>query len=243
VKKILIILFLVFLWTIFVLNFSYSEENTCWYTGKIDTCLNSNDKRALAEGDDWFICLSLEKRELVAYQIVLDEKFNEIDKIIEDEYLATLEEDKDRFFWPNASENYINASDEIEEKFAKYSQTWYWKDYKEICWVGEWSIINDTLSCLTWDTGNENEATVWLIRDYFKESTCMELAEFKLYIYRQVAYDILLMNKLNVMEDSAKLHMQGQRDNFDDLTEAMNINEAYIDRVYKKTPSFTENVY
>lgn len=236
-KKILVILFLVCLWTIYVLNFSYWEETTCWYTEKIDACLNTTEKRALAEGDDWFVCIASENRERVVYQIVLDEKFKEIDKLIEDEYLTTLEEAKDRFFWPDASENYINASDEIEAKFAKYSQTWYWKDYQEICWAWDWSIIIESMSCLGWESNTQ------VIYDYFKASTCMELAEFKLYIYKQVAYDILLVNKLNVMQDSAKLHLQGERGNYDELLDAMNINEAYIDRISKKTPSFTENVY
>jgi len=52
----------------------------------------------------------------------------------------------------------------------------------------------------------------------------MQMANLKLYIYRQVAYDILMLNKLSVREDSAKEHMQLERAAYDTLLNDMMIN-------------------
>jgi hypothetical protein len=43
------------------------------------------------------VCIS-GSEEKIAYQIILDEKFQEIDKIIEDEYIKKLEENKSFYF-------------------------------------------------------------------------------------------------------------------------------------------------
>lgn len=215
-----------------LLNVSYwGEKNTCKYEEKIQKCLEANKKwntRWITESEG-FICIEW-SREEISLQIALDEKFNEIDASI-DEYLSKLEEDKDRFFWPNADSNYIDASNEVE----KILNFWeYWMQYNDFCWV---ELIWEIQSCQDDKTSNINSSK------YFKKSTCMNLAVTKLSIYRQVAYDILYKNKESVREDSSKEHMQLQRAKYNELMQLISTNVWYLDRISKKWPSKLRNTY
>lgn len=224
-KKILLFIILIF-WVIFLLNSSYSDENNCKYTEKINKCLEEKNKRTIED----FVCIEWTREEVV-YQIVLDEKFNELDEEINN-YLLDLETKKNKYFWPEASSNYISASDEIEKKFWVYWD--YWKKYNEICNI---SIISDAMDCQDWKSSNI--VSSW----FFTNTKCIAFAETKLHIYSQVAYDILMLNKLDIMKDSSKLHLQSQRKKYDEVLDSMMINAWYMERIWKKWPSKLKNTH
>ena len=231
-KKNLLSLIITISWIIFLLNISYSDENICNYTIKVDKCLDANkdwSTRSLSESEK-FMCIEWSREEII-YQIILDEKFSEIDDEI-DWYLTNLEEQKNKYFWPSAISNYIEAVDEIESKFAIWWE--YWKQYNAVCWI---ELIKEVQSCQDWTTSNINA------KDYFKNTQCMNLVKLKLHIYRQVSYDILMLNKLNVRQDSAKEHMQEERIKYDEILDSMMINSWYMERISKKWPSKLLNTH
>ena len=225
-KKIIIFVLLGISWIIFLLNISYSDENTCNYTSKIEQCVNETNKRYIEE----FVCIEGTKEEII-FQIVLDDKFTEIDEEV-DIYLTQLELDKDKYFGPNADSNYIIASDTIEQKFAIWWE--YWWKYNTFCWV---DLIQEVQNCQDWEVSNI------VASGYFRKSTCMNLATLKLNIYRQVAYDILMFNKESVREDLAKDYTQKQRTKYSELMQIIRINVWYMERISKKWPSKLKNTH
>jgi len=230
VRKIFTLLLVLLFWSIFIFHFSYWENSASW---KLEKCIKANKNwttRTLSEAE-WFICIESTSTGEIISQIIFDEEFSKIDDEI-DKYLINLEEDKDKYFWPDADSNYIVASDEIEKKFSVYWE--YWNEYKEICWTN-----------IIWKIMEYQEWELWIINasNFFEETVCMQMANLKLYIYRQVAYDILMLNKLSVREDSAKEHMQLERAAYDTLLNDMMINAWYMERISKKWPSVTQNTY
>lgn len=228
-KKILLPLVITISWIIFLLNISYSDENTCNYTSEITSCLDAN-KAGNTRSIEEFVCIEWSREEII-YQIILDEQFSEIDDEV-DWYLTNLEKQKNKYFWPDAISNYIEAVDEIESKFSIWGE--YWKKYNDICWV---ELIKEVQSCQDWTTSTINA------KDYFKNTDCMNFVKLKLHIYRQVSYDILMLNKLNVRQDSAKEHLQEERIKYDEILNNMMINSWYMERISKKWPSKLQNTH
>jgi len=228
VKKIILITFFA-CFVGFFLQTSYSDEETCMYTAKIKQCVGANENwtsRSIEE----FPCIEWTKEE-IAYQVILDEKFSIVDDNV-NIYLIALENNKSKYFWPDAESNYIEAVDEIESKFSIYWE--FWKQYNNFCWI---EIIKEYQSCNKWETSITKSSK------FFDKSTCMLLAETKLHIYRQVSYDILMLNKLRVREDSAKEHLQQERIKYDELLDSMMINSWYMERISKKWPSKLKNTH
>lgn len=224
-KKILLFI-LIASWIIFLLNISYSSSYMCNYSAKIKQCLEEKNKRIIED----FVCIDWTKEE-ITYQIILDEKFNQIDKLA-DEYLTQLEKQKDKYFWANAESNYIEADNQIE---AKFSINWeYYEKYKKVCWI---ELIQETMDCNEWNVNFKGSV------NYFENSTCMDLAILKLHIYKQVSYDILMLNKLSVRQDSSKEHLQKERIKYDEVIDSMMINSWYMERISKKWPSKLKNTY
>ena len=79
--------------------------------------------------------------------------------------------------------------------------------------------------------------------DYLSDTSCIGLAEKKLWIYETVAYDILKINKAIVRKDNRKTFMQWQRSRYDNLLDAMRVNVGYLERIWKKWTSKTKNAY
>ena len=52
-------------------------------------------------------------------QIILDEKFSELDEEVE-EYLDRLEKDKDAYFGNEPQANFLTAIDDITSNFSEY---------------------------------------------------------------------------------------------------------------------------
>ena len=225
----------VFLISIFLLNISYSGSE-CEYLAKIDKCSEANKPsssiypRSITD----FICIkwSLDER---IYQIVLDEKFKELDKDI-NKYLTDLETNKSFYFWKDAQKSYIEWVDEIERNFAIHWK--YWKKYKKLCWT-EW-ILQDVITCSD-DKSTPNILSKGYLDNGDKDNpwVCMNLAITQLYIAKAVAFNILHLNKQQVKDDEHKIYVKQERKKYDELIDSMNINTSYLDRILKKWPSKT----
>lgn len=227
-KKILLTFSLFFLF----LNLAFwasgeIEILDCKYSEKIKQCLSSQDSYRTIEN---FVCIKW-STESIAYQIVLDDKFKEIDEEAE-AYLAALEDAKDYYFWPNKKEDYTNAVNEIESFF--WEKSYFANKYKNLCW---WEILAETIDCLWWKSLNI-KAKDFLTREWWD---CVNLYITKLSFYKDVAYNILKLNKQQVLKDNHKLFTQQQRTKYDNLLDIIRINIWYIERIWKKWPSKTES--
>jgi len=196
-------------------NISYSD--TCEYTTKIDQCMDENTKSwGSTRSIEDFVCLTSGNKQDIAFQIILDEEFKGIDDEVE-RYLDGLERDKDRYFWKNKEVSYIQGIDYITEIFSGDGK--YWKKYYDACGV---NIIEKVQSCQGWEIWIKKAASA------FQNGTCSELADIKLKIYEQVAFDILMLNKVQVRKDAMKQYVIQERKKYNNLLDVMMVNIWYI---------------
>jgi len=194
-NNIIFLFILLFIWYIYHANSEYTPDS-CFYQSEIDTCLAAQDKPLTIED---FVCISADT-EYMTYQIVLDMKFKEVDEEI-DEILKSMNKNKDYYFWPDKEKHYLFWVDSIEYEFSKYWN--YWNKYNKICTE---EIVVETISCLWWKTSNKK------VKDFLSDKSCINLAETKLEMYRWVAYDILKINKADVMANIKKEYVkQGKK--------------------------------
>lgn len=230
-KFLFFIIFILFVNNVSAWDFDISPN--CSYAGEIQSCVEAN-KNWTQRSIENPICINSKNKVEIAWQIILDKEFQTQDKKIEN-YLNSLEENKDYYFWKNAKESYLKAIDDIE---AKFSFIWeYWKYYLDLCNPSKPnSILVQTMDCFSGEIAN-SEA-----KKYFLEDTnCIALAQTKLEIYKQVAYDILKLNKNQVRKDEIKKYTKSQRTKYDKLLDIIMINIGYIERLWKKWPSKTKN--
>lgn len=242
IKNIKIISFLSILWisavSFWIYSLNVDAAPNCEYADKITKCVNAN---SLLSGNtprsiEDFVCISSSSREKIAYNIVLDAKFKEIDKKVES-YLESIEKNKDEYFGASASKTLFDGIGDLDTAFVNNSETWFYKQYENICDC-KWSpvcsdnvIVKDTLACL-------KQSTI-LNASYFVSSNsgdnlCMDLAKTKLAIFRQIWTDLLKTNKQQIKNDYAKKYMQEQRTKYDSLIDKMQINWNYINKINNK---------
>ena len=134
----------------YFVNTWYSEiDNICSYTDKIEQCFYENWSW-FPESIEEFVCLQSNNEEEIVYQIILDEKFKEVDEKIE-VYLQGLETDKWKYFWVSKTESYLEWVKTIYEKLSKNWE--YWKLYQKRCMLwNDDSILEESIACLWWET-------------------------------------------------------------------------------------------
>lgn len=211
------IFFLIFIflsWSIYSLK---ADETTCKYEGEVNQCLQTKNPRSIED----FIC-DWTNDEEKTYQVILDLKFQEIDKEIV-LFLDSLQKWKDYYFWPEKKETYIDWINYVNETFWKY---WIlWKRYKKFCDPSDTeSVVNNYLSC------SKTTSSV-VAAQYFTETECMTLVEYKLDTYKKIAYNVLWTNKLQVLKDYRKKQFQTTRTMYDNLIDSMNINLDDITKI------------
>gem|GEM_PF-3590453 len=69
----------------------------------------------------------------------------------------------------------------------------------------------------------------------------MDLAEYKLSIFRKVAYDLLQVNKLKVLKDFRKKQIQITRSRYDSIVQDMYNNLDYIIRINNQRNKVTKS--
>ncbi len=206
-KKIIILVLILS----FFVKLSYWETNNCSYQSEISECLEVRKN-----WNPWsiteFICPQSVNNEQAIYQIILDKKFKEIDKI-EEKYLADLEKNKDNCFWPDRKSLYISCIDDIDARYNIYWSKWW--DYTKFCNPSyEESVVKEAMSCNDWATVN------WVL-SYFPQSDCEKLVEYKLFMFKQVAYGVLKQNKVQVLKDYRKKQFQWTRTKYSNVVDNM----------------------
>lgn len=233
-KKRLIFSFFFFFLFIFNSNL-YSYNLSCKEqedSSNIEKCYSlKQNYRQIEE----FICINWSIEE-IAYQYFLDKHFKKIDIEIE-EFLIFLETEKDLFFWKNKQANFQDAVDLIYSKFYSLKdESSFLQLYTKSCSLKDWSIMKDTISCF-FSKGDKSISYTNF------SSTCYELAKVKLSIYYDISINILKKNKYKILKDWHKSFTKVQRTRYDNLINLLNLNISYIERIWKKWPSKTKNIY
>lgn len=207
--------------------------NSCSYQSEINQCVQAN-KDNWARNIDTFVCMETKNTEEIAYQVIFDFKFKEIDKDAEN-FLQSLQNSPNYYFWSTRKETYIDWINYINDSLGKY---WtLWRKYDKLCSpIYDESIIQAYLSCT-----NEKQTQVYSASKYFQKSTCMDLAEYKLSIFRKVAYDLLQVNKLKVLKDFRKKQIEITRTRYDSIVQDMYNNLDYIIRINNQRNKVTKS--
>lgn len=217
---------------LFSLFYYQAQAEECNYKAEIDKC-NAAVKDGSTRNITEFVCINDQNAEKRAYQIVLDKRFKEVDNIGR-EFLDSLEQNKDYYFGEKKKKDVNESIDDIEKLFWEYWDLW-WR-YKVLC---DSQIIKETIVCLGWNT------SVIHSKDFLQDDKwdCMWLVWTKLDIYKNVAYDVLKLNKQQVRFDSRKTFVQKERGFYDKLSDLFSINLWYLERIWKKTNTMTKNQY
>lgn len=228
--KFLIILFwLGFFQYSFAATGDLKVQDTCSYKWQFEECMQANKTWSHRTIED-FVCIWSSNQFEIMSQIILDVEFKKVDKEVLN-YLEWLEENKSYYFGSASEENFLKAIDEIEDDFSLYWK--YWKKYTDLCVpTDNKSVVVQTMDCF-WGSEPSIEAKKYFIDD----TQCKKLILTKLEINKQVAYDILKLNKNQVKRDENKKYMQAQREKYDKLLEIVMVNIWYMERIWKKWPS------
>lgn len=206
---------------------------SCWYASNYNKCVLANQTWEARSIED-FVCIEQKWWwERMLLQIILDEKFKEIDKDAE-EYLEKLEESKDYYFWAEPQESFLVALDDISANFAQYES--YWQRYNAVC---NGIIAAELMSCVETIT-TTNIASFLSKSDVWK---CEALFETKLEIYARVAYDILKLNRLAVRQDDRKEYVIQQRDKYNWVMQLMLNILGYVERIVNGWVTKTKDPY
>ena len=203
----------------------------CSYSGKFNECYNANLAGTARSIED-FVCLDRAGNwQEVLTQIVLDEKFGEIDEEIED-YITQLEESKCEYFWPGASESFLKAVDDIEKNFPKYG--YYWNKYKDLCEKG---ILEEVAECGDGIVNLEAANYLW----GSERTACFNLVEVKLVQARQVSYNLLKLNKSQCRQDEHKKYVQQEREKYNWVLDLVRDILWYLERMVNGWVTKTRN--
>lgn len=223
-KKIFIFSFFIIFW--------FSNHNVFWecnYLNEIDKCIKANKDSEAREITE-FVCPSTDWRntEKIAYQIIFDQKFKEIDKDVEN-FLETLQSSIQYYYWPEKKESFLDWINYINETF---NPNWIlWKRYNKFCVPAEVdSILNNFYSCLSADE-SQKYSTIKEWSTYFSKSNCEGLVEYKLFIYKKVAYNLLQVNKLDFLKEFRKKQLKSTREKYDQVIWNMYVNLDNIIRI------------
>lgn len=178
----------------------------CSYASKFERCVVVNRTWSSRTIED-FACIASNDYDVILDQIILDEKFEEIQEK-QLSFLAWLLSDKEK-----SLTDPLRIIDDVTKTF---SPEWVFsKDYQDLC--NGW-ILAERLTCTgkIWNPWAGNRIADWGLK-----SECMQLVNTHLDIYKSVAYDIMKRNKSEVLQDKTKEYFQQENTKYDEILSTM----------------------
>lgn len=221
----------IFKYILYFIIFLFFLDNSvfsCEYKSDIERCEKAN-KNWTTKSIEEFSCISW-PYETIASQVVLDKLFWDIDLEM-DNYIFKLEKNKNLYFWPEKTKNFVEGIDDIY-----IARDYFYDKYIKACR----EVPEETSTCMENETiSNE------LFRKFSWESwtLCRKLVETKMSIYDDITWSIMIINNMQVNFDYKRLYDQVQRSDYNRVIDLMIINLWYIERIVSKLPSFTKNTY
>lgn len=245
-KKIIILISLfIYFW------FTLTSANSCKYEWKINECNSALKSFQYKDGSfmtpwasvksiDSFICIQ-DSYEKIVLQIAMDENFKKVDEDM-DKYLSSLSEQKNLYFWKDATYTYYDWINHIWKK-SEYFKIKYSEACAETFVEATSCVKNEAYK----NKEDQNSISVKSALEYLDTKTkdsngdCYWLSDVKVEIFNSVAYNTLLLNKQQVLRDEKKLFEQEWRTKYNKLLDLMMINLWYMERIWQKWPSKTKN--
>ena len=224
-NKQIIYIILIFFFSLIFINFA--QADWCKYKSEIEECISANDAWKSRSIED-FVCI-VGSDEEITYQVVLDKFFKDLDDEM-DQYIETLEKEKNTYFWIGRKKTFIDGLNDIDDQ-KKY----FYKEYSDICWA---KIMEEVISCNKW-----TKTAIVNAGQYFQETDCIRLVDKKLDIFDEVTFSILMLNKQQIKADEKKTYDQWERTNYNRILDLMMVNLWYIERIWQKWPSKIQNAY
>lgn len=222
-------------------NLNTEVSSSCKYKSEIERCRDANKtwtNRSIDPETD-FVCIASQNMEQIAYTVILDKEFKDIDKQMLD-YLIKLDQDKDKYFSNASKETMYDAVSILQKMFWETSDEWFYVLYKSLCSSDKNIILTKTMDCLWGKTSILNAKE--FIDNRYEENTCLDLAKTKLDIYYQVALNVIKLNKAQVLKDERKKYTQKQRIKYDKLIDDMTLNMNYIEKINAKWNVYSKSV-
>lgn len=225
-KKILTIFIVIFFSFNNIFWFGYivfaSELECGTYKTKYNKCSLLQEGETRSEED--FICIGWPTTDILL-QIILDEKFSEIDTRIEDD-MAALREGKEY------------SDEKLDEVVKKYSKQWdYWQEYEKLC---KWGIIKEYYTCFSKITLPSSWHFLWWNNN---GSDCMKLVDIKLAAYRHTLFWILKLNKLDVRKEARKKYVEWERTKYTTVISILWAILGFINLIWKEWQTKTRKPY
>lgn len=220
-----------------IFDSSLNVNNSCKYASEINSCRELNkkwDNRSI-DAETEYVCIPSQSLEKIAYNVVLDKEFKEVDKDVLI-YLTNLEAQKDTYFGASTG-TIFDAVKDLDDLFSKKWE-WFYAQYEDLC---QNNILKITMDCLWWKTAINNARD--FIASSFDSNTCLDLAKTKLDIYHQIALNMLKLDKEQIARDERKKFTQAQRTKYDKLMDSMTWNMNYVEKINAKWNVVTKNWY
>ncbi len=231
------IIFLIIFFSFFLNNsFAYDlKKLNCnqEYLNKLELCRQSIIAWNYKSLD--FICIQ-RPADMQLFQIILDDHFKKID-IKAKRTLNFLDRNKDYYFWNKEnSPTFFDWINDIENDFWVYWK--YYELYRKACFD---EINRDFTACYREYQKKDDISSFTLMNSY--NDICFWLAKTKLNIYKKVAFEILLLNKLDLRKDNRTWFMQDLRNSYSALARLFDINIWLIERIYARWPKKIKEAY
>jgi len=199
---------------------------SCEYDAQFQKCMQANQWGNPRSIED-FVCLQSQNQAKVLDQIILDEKFSEIQER-KLELLYKFQDDKE-----SSVIDFNRNNDDIFNMFG--IEGVFYKEYKALC--NGW-ILAERITC-TEKISNVEAAN--RLRWAPESQLCLEMARTHIDIYRQVAIDIQKNNKSDVLRDQRQEYFQGERSKYDALLQLMLDIVWFLERLANWLTHFTPN--
>lgn len=232
------IFFMLFSFFSFV-NADFEILETCKeeYKTKIEECIEAIwDWKNIKE----FACPTTSiSNDFVVMQVIMDQEFRKIDVEV-DKYLSWIEKWKENFNTENVNLTVLEEGDFIFDVFWKW--WYYWKKYNEVCSsTAENSASKQSLECISWI---KPESLVFFTqKDIWKNSPCLDLAEFKLQNYEKVALHMLWIAKKQLSWDEFQWYKKEQKKKYEEVSKKITINLRLIDNLKNKWNDVTSAIF
>lgn len=209
-----------FWWIFFVWNFfsAYSDDSlTCSYASKFEQCVAANQNGNPRSITD-FECLPSQNNDDILTQIIIDEKFKEVETQAL-AYLNALQNDTEL-----AATEPIKIADDITNNF--WAEGVFFKQFSQIC---NTQVLADRNECTGGKTPNLIASN--LLASYTQKNECMNLAKQQLNIWTDVAYRITKTNRTQISSDSHQQYVSEERTKYEEVMTLLRQILGNIERV------------
>ncbi len=177
------------------------------------------------------VCLQTSNYEKRAYNIVLDNEFRRIDKMMHT-YLNNLEDNPDYYFGKQRQKDFPEWVDTIQDYLWKGGVLY--NLYQPLCQRRNENSIFMKMLPLLWDS---------ISQTFGWDDTCMDLVVKKLEIAQSAGFAILNTNNDIIRGESFKIMQRANKTYYDNMADGLRLHNWYTSKLPQKWTSKTKQVH